>query len=80
MRSNPQLRCSASEIVKLLNQEIEKTPACLGAHLGPIIQRDIPGGWTVHLHGNPSGSCQRAFIAVRSRLQEILSITPFEKG
>ena len=77
MHSNPQLRRSESEIAKLLKQALKESPACSEAHFGPIIQSDIPGDW---LQGNPSGSCQRAFIAVRSQLQERVSITPFEKG
>jgi len=68
-----------SAISKLLNEALKKAPACRGAKFGPIIQSDIPGDWTAYLQGNPSGSCQRAFIAVRSQLQERISITPYEK-
>lgn len=80
MHSHQRLRRSESEISKLLNEALGNTPACRGAKFGPIIQSDVPGRWTVHLQGTPSGSCQRAFIAVRSELQAQISIAPYERS
>ena len=80
MQHDARTRRSESEISKLLNEALKKTAACRGAKFGPIIQRNTPGDWTVYLQGNPSGSCQRAFIVIRSELQERISFAPYEKG
>ena len=80
MRNHQKLLRNEAEITKLLNEAMHKVPACRWAHFGPIIPSDIPGRWTAHLQGNPSGSCQRAFVAVRCDLQERIDIAPYEKG
>lgn len=79
MHRHQQLRRSESEISRLLSKALGNSPACLGAKLGPIIQSDIPGRWTVHLQGDPSGTCQRAFLVARSELQEQILIAPYER-
>ena len=80
MRGNPKILLNDAEITELLKKSMQKVSACQWAKFGPIIQSDIPGKWTVHLSGNPSGSCQRAFIAVRTDLQDRIEIAPYEKG
>ncbi|ARQ00137.1 hypothetical protein DFP91_5879 [Pseudorhodoplanes sinuspersici] len=80
MHHAPRTRRSEGEISELLNEALKKTVVCRGVPFGPIIQRDTPGDGTAHLQDNPSGSCQRAFIAIRSQLQSGISIAPFEKG
>jgi len=79
MREGQRTHRTESEITKLLNELLKRTPACRGAKFGPIIQRDVPGEWTVHLRGYPSGACQSAFIAIRSELQHQIALKPYER-
>lgn len=80
MRASPRTYRTESEISKLLNELLKRTPVCRGAKFGPIIQRDVPGEWTVHLRGYPSGACQSAFIAIRSDLQHQIALKPYERS
>ena len=64
----------------LLKQELSKHRACHGAIMSRIVPRSQTGDWTVHLEGNPSGGCQRAFLTVRSELQHLFALKLFTKG
>jgi len=67
-------------LYELLKQELSKHRSCNGAVFSRIVPRNQSGDWTVHLEGQPSGGCQRAFLSVRSELQHSFALRPFMKG